>query len=249
MADKHLPYYKWYWQDWRANRKVQRMSFIERGLYRELLDECWIEGSIPNDIDELADICGCPTQTMADAWQVLSKCFDIDGGRCTNEKLESMRTDMDKLRIKKSEAGRTGGLAKALKNKDSLADAKHMPSTCHIAEESRAEHKQSRAEKNKEPFVLPDWMNEAAWKDWIEFRKASKNKFTDRARSLCLKELEKLRSQGFDPVEVIEQSIRNGWTALYPVKKPNHPIIPAGKPRAQWEGFDQVDYGETGAIK
>lgn len=41
-----LPYYRWHWRDYRANRKVQRMTYIERGLYRELLDECWAEGFI-----------------------------------------------------------------------------------------------------------------------------------------------------------------------------------------------------------
>ena len=67
IIDRVLPYYKWFWQDWRANRKIQRMTYIEKGLYRELLDECWVEGFIPDDIEELADICGCPKEIMANA--------------------------------------------------------------------------------------------------------------------------------------------------------------------------------------
>ena len=34
-----LPYFKWLWRDWRANRKVQRLDYVARGLYRDLLDE------------------------------------------------------------------------------------------------------------------------------------------------------------------------------------------------------------------
>lgn len=146
MIDRNLPYYKWFWQDWRANRKVQRMSYIERGLYRELLDECWVEGFIPNDISELADICGCPDEVMADAWQVLESCFDVqDDGTLINSKLHNLRTAKDVERMVKSANGKKGGLAKSLKSNDFVASAKQVPSNCHI-EEKRKEEK--RREEN-----------------------------------------------------------------------------------------------------
>lgn len=116
MTDRLAPlgYYKWHWQTWRANRKVQRMNYIERGLYRELLDECWAEGFIPDDIEKLADICGCPVDVLANAWQVLSKCFANAGnGFLYNERLEQERTDMDKTRANRARAGAAGGRAKA----------------------------------------------------------------------------------------------------------------------------------------
>jgi uncharacterized protein YdaU (DUF1376 family) len=141
MLDRTLPYYKWFWQDWRANRKIQRMSYIERGLYRELLDECWVEGSIPDDINELADICGCPIDVMADAWQVLSSCFVLVDGVFINEKLHSLRTEKDMERLKKAENGKKGGIAKAI--------GKQVPSNCHIEEKRIVEKKR---EKNIAPI-------------------------------------------------------------------------------------------------
>ena len=132
MTDRTLPYYKWFWQDWRSNRRIQRMSYVERGLYRELLDECWVEGYIPNDVELLADICGCPVEVMASAWQVLSNCFvDIGDGNLVNEKLHSLRTAKDVERLKKSENGKLGALAKA--------SAKQVLSKCHIEEKRRKE--------------------------------------------------------------------------------------------------------------
>ena len=145
MMDRTLPYYKWFWQDWRANRKIQRMSYIERGLYRELLDECWVEGSIPNDVNELADICGCPVNVMADAWQVLSSCFVFIDGFLVNEKLHSLRTEKDIERLKKAENGKKGGIAKAV--------AKQVPSSCHI-EEKRREDKRREENSVFEGFDL-----------------------------------------------------------------------------------------------
>lgn len=103
-----LGYYKWHWQRFRANRRVQKMDYIARGLYRELLDEQWIDGSIPNDIEELADICGCSVETMREKWPSISKCFDVrKGGRLFNRMLENQRTEMDLVRIAQSAGGKT----------------------------------------------------------------------------------------------------------------------------------------------
>lgn len=121
-----LPYYKWFWQDWRANRKAQRMSYIERGLYRELLDECWVEGFIPNDISILAEICGCPNDVMANAWQVLESCFELVDDKYINKKMESMRTEKDTERLIKSLNGKKGGDSKSLKSKPKKASAKQV---------------------------------------------------------------------------------------------------------------------------
>lgn len=150
--DKPLPYYKWMWQDWRSNRTVQRMSYIERGLYRELLDECWVEGSIPDSMELLAEICGCPVDVMTNAWQMLGKCFKHSDGCYTNEKLDSLRTERDAIRAKRVMAGKKGGICKALNNNENLANAKQVPaiaSDCHIEEKEKR-----REEKNTSPSDL-----------------------------------------------------------------------------------------------
>lgn len=127
MADraKPLPYLRWYVSDYRASRRVQRLSWQERGIYRELLDECWIEGSIPDDIDRLAEIAGCPRGVMAEAWTNLKPMFSpiegLDGMYLTSRRLEIERSEDDAFRVKMANAGRKGGLAKASKAKQGLA--------------------------------------------------------------------------------------------------------------------------------
>jgi uncharacterized protein YdaU (DUF1376 family) len=123
MPEKHEPlsYYKWFVRDYRANRKVQRMSYVARGLYRDLLDEQWLDGSLPEDLTALADICGCSVKVMEKYWPEIAPCFDLVDGRLINPKLETMRTEQDKVRIKRVESGRLGGMAK-----QTQANAKHM---------------------------------------------------------------------------------------------------------------------------
>lgn len=145
---KPLPYYKWFWQDFRASRTVQRMTYTQRGLYRDLLDECWAEGSIPCDVESMAEICGCPVEVMADAWQVLSRCFTKKGGSLVNIRLDSERTEKDSQRVNRIESGKLGGLAKLAKTNTIMADAKQLLSSCHIGEKRREE--ESKEEESKE---------------------------------------------------------------------------------------------------
>lgn len=205
MSERTLPYYKWFWQDWRANRKIQRMSYIERGLYRELLDECWAEGSIPNDIDELADICGCPADVMASAWQVLSKCFiEIDNGRLINEKLHSLRTEKDAERAKKALNGQKGGIAKSLKTQGSVASAKQVPSSCHIEEKIRED-------KKREDIAPPNGVAPNIFSDYLKIRKAKKSPWTKTAQALLEKEASKA---GISLQDAMEMCCARGWVGF-----------------------------------
>jgi uncharacterized protein YdaU (DUF1376 family) len=112
-----LPYYRWYWRDWRGSRAVQKMTALERGIYRELLDEQWRIGHLVNDPAWLADAAMCTEQELANAWQMLSKCFPpiegTDGQLLANTRLEAERTENDTLRAKRATAGRLGGKANA----------------------------------------------------------------------------------------------------------------------------------------
>lgn len=73
--------------------------------------------------------------------------------------------------------------------------------------------------EKKGALTLPDWLPEANWKMWHDFRN-SRRGWTHRARELSLLTLTKLRDAGGDPVAIIEQSIERGWTGLFPLKAP-----------------------------
>ena len=133
-----LPYYFWHWRDHRANRKVQRMTYVERGLYRELLDECWAEGFIPDDLDALAEICGCPKHVMEKSWPRVRACFvEASPGTLINPRMDRERTEKDTERASKAIAGARGGRSKAssakAEAKQMLSATKQELSNCHIA--------------------------------------------------------------------------------------------------------------------
>jgi hypothetical protein len=151
-----LPYYKWLWRDWRSNRRIQRMSWAARGLYRELLDEQWAEGSIPSTIADLADICGCPAHVMQEYWPEIAPCFqERQDGRLLNSKMENQRTETDGKRVRQADSGRKGAHAKLQNQQDTLAFAKQSPENRQQSPYSRAEHKQEQEQILVDSFPPP----------------------------------------------------------------------------------------------
>ena len=70
--------------------------------------------------------------------------------------------------------------------------------------------------KTKGPgFALPDWVPIDAWQGFEEMRKKIRKPLTDRARKLILAELKKL---GDDPVALLNQSVQNSWSGIFPLK-------------------------------
>ena len=110
-----LPYYRWYWREHRGSRKVQRLSPLERGLHRELLDEQWEKGWIPDDIEKLAEICDCPVEMMCEAWPNIRRCYEPiedDPSKLINSRLERERTETDSKRAACARAGLASANAK-----------------------------------------------------------------------------------------------------------------------------------------
>ena len=208
MSDlRPLPYYKWFWQDWRANRKAQRMSYIERGLYRELLDECWVEGFIPNDISILAEICGCPNDVMANAWQVLESCFELVDDKYINKKMESMRTEKDTERLIKSLNGKKGGDSKSLKSKPKKASVKQVLASANQVQAS-ANIEEKRREEN---IASPEGVSESLWIEFIKYRKQLKAPVNEAVLKRLTKEAN-LANMNMN--EVISTIMFKGWRSF-----------------------------------
>lgn len=77
-------------------------------------------------------------------------------------------------------------------------------------------------EKNKDVFVLPEWIPEKTWGEYLKTRKKKKAAETKYALDLVISELEKIkRETGQDPIDVLNKSIKSGWIDVYPLKNGN----------------------------
>lgn len=75
--------------------------------------------------------------------------------------------------------------------------------------------KNDKNEKTK----LPIWLPLDLWNEFKKLRVKLKKPLTVRAEKLNLKELEKLKDKGNDPVKVIERTIMRGWQGFFPLKE------------------------------
>ena len=103
--------------------------------------------------------------------------------------------------------------------------------------------------KNKSPglFVLPDWIPRELWAEFEEMRRKLRKPMTDKARDLIVRDLEKLRGEGYEVVQVIEKSIANSWQGVFPLREEkyyaasNNGIAPAvARKHASDDAVDQA---------
>ncbi len=123
------------------------------------------------------------------------------------------------------------------------AEAEKPTTLSHPADElllDDAPHPNSSARENEKPAKSspktsppPDWIPVEAWSGFVEMRKKIKAPMTDRAISLMVKKLEGLKAQGFDVGEVLDQSIRNNWKDVYPLKGNDNGNSSGYSPRTQ----------------
>lgn len=102
---------------------------------------------------------------------------------------------------------------------NSLTDDSNSPPNAPVIHnrESIIENPEIESRKEKDIFILPDWINKNTWNDFIEMRKKQKKPPTERAIKELVNDLEKLRSSGQDIEVVISESIKHGWISFYPV--------------------------------
>lgn len=110
MPAEKSPAFQFYIRDWRSSRKVQAMSFGERGMYLEMLIEQWDKGAAPSSAAACALALGGAESAWVRAWTALSPCFISRkrDGLLVNAKLEAIRRMRKKYLKSQQQSGLDG---------------------------------------------------------------------------------------------------------------------------------------------
>jgi phage replication O-like protein O len=66
---------------------------------------------------------------------------------------------------------------------------------------------------------IPEWLNKDAWQEWVQYRKESRKSINSQLTvTKAFNALNDYRSEGHDPVDVINHCIANSYQGLYPPK-------------------------------
>jgi len=95
------------------------------GLYIRCLCKQWTHGGLPNDLKVLARMIHCDRSELEGVWDVLqTKLPEGADGLLRNSRLEEIRERQSEISLKRSEAGRSGVLAKAIASANGQAKTK-----------------------------------------------------------------------------------------------------------------------------
>jgi hypothetical protein len=89
-----------------------RLSPLARGVYRELLDHCWKNGSLPKDPEILAGMAAISFKDFRKIWPELFPLFTEKEGRFHHETVDQKRPQLAEYKEKLSANGRKGAMAR-----------------------------------------------------------------------------------------------------------------------------------------
>lgn len=99
----------YYWDvlAWRNSRRVKAMDPIARAIYREVMDEIWINGPVPDDIQEISIATGWSIEHVTKSWPTIHDCLQPtkkNPDLFTSERLEEERRKRNLVKRKRKEA-------------------------------------------------------------------------------------------------------------------------------------------------
>lgn len=107
-------------------------------------------------------------------------------------------------------------------NYDDYNEMDTKPSTKKTPERHQKDTSKEVKEVKKESLkhiVLPEWIDQGSWDAFIDMRIKIKARPTERAAEMLISKLSKLRSQGGNANEIIDQSTMNSWKGFFAVKE------------------------------
>jgi len=201
-----MHYYQFHIGDYASH--TSHLNENEDLAYRRMLDYCYLnEIGLPPTVEEIARLIRMRTHSESIA-NVLREFFVLhDDGVYRQFRVEQQIADF---------RGKSDKAKKAARKRWENTDANALPTHS----ERNANHKPiTNNHKPKKELVAtaPDFVNQAAWSEWIEYRKQSKKKMTPATVTKQVSFLAK-----YDKVIqaiIINQSIQNGWAGLFEPKE------------------------------
>ena len=120
----------------------------------------------------------------------------------------------------------------------------HGTSNEPIKEPVKEPVRRAKSSFNAAQIDLPEWLPREAWAMWAKDRADRRKPITQAGARMQLKDLERYRNQGHDPVTVIEHSISRGWQGLFPPREEAARTAGTGRKPSSHSGFDKINYSE-----
>jgi hypothetical protein len=108
--DELSPCYSWFLRDWRASHRVSKMSWKERGFYRECLDWSWDLDGLPPDLEFIRERLKATVGDFNKLWPVVKQMYVLaEDQRYRNPRQELERAKQRGRKQRATAGGKSGG--------------------------------------------------------------------------------------------------------------------------------------------
>lgn len=194
---------------------TRHLNAAQHGAYLLMLMTAWRmpDCCLPKDDEFLARICGMDKRTWkANKDVILSFWEETSEAKLFQKRLKDERNYVEDKRNKNVAAGKASAL-KRKKRHSTGVTTKPQPKPNQPTPTPILSSEDKSSSDNKHPEVSAE-----AWREYMLVRKKKKAAETEYAIQLVHDEIDKLKEQGFSPQELVEQSIRNNWIDIFPLR-------------------------------
>lgn len=204
-------------------KKAGRLSMLQHGSYTLLIDACYDREQFPTLEEAIEWTWASTTEEIEAVTFVLRKFFDLEDGVFVQKRIQEEITEYHGKSItnKRIAEERERKRRESLTSRDEkmtnrAPDVNEAPPN----HEPRTINQEPKEEKTPAApaFVLPEWIPEDTWAAYCKVRTGKKAKNEPHALNLIVKDLEKFRRAGHDPVDCLNNSIKSGWAGVFEPK-------------------------------
>jgi uncharacterized protein YdaU (DUF1376 family) len=213
----------WTAVEWEAyDRKTAHLSLAADGAYRRLLSHYYrTRKPLPANAEILLRVCRAfDDAEKAAVLMVVEEFFTLGDDGYHNRRADEELEKQAQVSEKRREAGKKGAESTNGKRAaNGSANERQMPTQSQL----HIKHVSIPA------FILPVWVPEKPWNDFLSMRQLKRKPLSLSAKEMAVKKLETLMNAGNDPEAVLNRSVENGWTGLFPLEekhgtnRPNQP--------------------------
>jgi uncharacterized protein YdaU (DUF1376 family) len=237
------PAFQMYPSDWLNDIELQSASFETIGIWANCLMLMWVaknRGELSGTEQQLCKLIRCSKdefERFLDEAQTLLFCYV---SRSNNNDITLRNRRMFREAEYREKAKENNRLRQQRFREKNACNGDVTPrhndtstSTSISTSISTSKSKKKNKQKKKVQVEIPDWLDKVVWKNYQDHRKEIKAPMTSRAEELAIKKLENFKEMGFNPVDIINQSIEMGWKGLFEINNKARQVNEPGVSRTQ----------------